>query len=67
MTAPGETPANTYKCFYLGKSPIIERAPTSYAAQLQAAKRFRAKKSFQVHVVLLAKGDEEVLVSPASL
>lgn len=41
-----------YKCFY--KNLTIEvKAATSYQAQLIAAKQFKAKKSYEVTVMLL--------------
>lgn len=51
----------TYVCFY-NRKKITVQAETSYSAQLIAAKQFRAKKSYDV-VVLLA----DVPVDPASL
>jgi hypothetical protein len=45
---------NTYHCFYKNKKVEIEAA-TSLLAQLAAAARFKAKKSFDVTVVLVAK------------
>lgn len=50
---------NTYKAFYKGKS-IEVKADTSYQAQQIAAKQFKAKKSYDVVVVLLAVGDREI-------
>lgn len=41
----------TYKAFYNGKS-IVVTAETSFAAQLMAAKLFKAKKSYNVAVIL---------------
>ena len=41
----------TYKAFYNGKS-IVVKAETSFAAQLLAAKTFKAKKSYNVAVIL---------------
>ena len=41
----------TYKAFYKGRTCLVE-AETSYAAQLDAAKHFRARKSYDVTVVL---------------
>jgi hypothetical protein len=46
----------TYIAFYNGKK-ISVTAETSYAAQLVAAKIFKAKKSWQVSVIL---ADSEV-------
>lgn len=51
----------TYACFYRGKQ-ITVQALRSYDAQLEAAKRFKAKKSHEVTVVLADKP-----VDPASL
>jgi hypothetical protein len=45
---------NTYHAFYKGKKIEIE-AVTSLMAQLAAAAKFKAKKSFDVTVVLVAK------------
>src|ERR1017187_9443622 len=42
---------NGYKAFYKGKA-IEVYADTMYQAQLQAAQTFKAKKSYDVHVVL---------------
>jgi hypothetical protein len=41
-----------YKAFYSGKTCVVE-APSSYAAQLEAAKILKARKTYQVAVVLL--------------
>lgn len=41
----------TYKAFYKGRSIQVE-AQTSYEAQQKAATLFRAKKSYDVTVVL---------------
>lgn len=57
---------NLYKAFYKGKN-IEVTAPTSYKAQLTAAAQFKAKKSFEVTVVLLQKGSETVSHSTASI
>lgn len=45
---------NGYKCFYRGKN-IEVYAETSYKAQQEAAKVFKAKKSYEVTVVLCEK------------
>jgi hypothetical protein len=50
---------NGYKAFYKGKSIEIY-ANTSYGAQQLAAKQFKAKKSYDVTVVLCEKGEEQV-------
>lgn len=41
----------TYKAFYKGKTVTVI-AETSYAAQQEAAKFFKAKKSYEVTVLL---------------
>ena len=51
----------TYMAFYRGKSTVVH-AVTSYAAQQEAAKFFKAKQSYEVTVVLAG-----VPVNPASL
>ena len=50
---------NTYKAFYKGKQ-IEVKADTSYQAQQIAAKQFKAKKEYEVTVVLLAVGEREI-------
>ena len=50
---------NTYKAFYKGKEIEVE-AETSYKAQLKASEIFKAKKSYQVTVVLVAVEGEQV-------
>lgn len=50
---------NGYKAFYRGKS-IEVQAETSYKAQLKAAEIFRAKKSYEVTVVLCETNGEQV-------
>lgn len=60
------TGKNTYVAFYKGKK-IDVKADTSYAAQQTAAQHFKAKKSYDVNVVLGMLGDEEVVHSTASL
>jgi hypothetical protein len=56
----------TYKCFYKGKQLDVN-ALRSFDAQQAAAKLFKAKRAYEVKVVLAAKDDVPVLVSPASL
>jgi len=58
---------NTYKAFYRGKMPIEVQAETSYAAQREAAARFKAKKSYEVTVILVAKDGEPVIRSTAEI
>ena len=54
---------NGYKAFYKGKS-IDVYAETSYKAQQEAAKIFKAKKDYQVTVVLCEKDGEQVTHIP---
>jgi len=51
---------NGYKAFYRGKS-IDVYADSSYAAQQQAAKIFKAKKSYDVTVMLCEKQGQQVV------
>ena len=57
---------NGYKAFYRGRSLDV-RAETSRAAQLEAAKRFRARKSYEVSVILCERDGERVAHSTATL
>ena len=57
---------NGYKAFYKGKS-IDVRAESSYKAQQAAAKTFRAKKEYDVTVVLCEKGNEQVEHSTSTI
>jgi len=57
---------NIYKAFYKNKS-IEVSALTSHEAQLKAAKRFKAKKSYQVSVLLGEKEGKPVCHNPAIL
>jgi hypothetical protein len=57
---------NTYHAFYRGKQ-IELNAATSYAAQLAAAKQFKAKKSYEVTVILVALNGQQVTHHPAIL
>lgn len=51
---------NLYMAFYKGRNPIEVCAETSYAAQLRAAELFKARKSYDVRVVLAAQDGEVV-------
>mgnify|MGYP003984027455 CR=1 FL=1 len=46
---------NTYKAFYRGKKAEIQ-AESSYAAQQAAAAHFKARKEWEVTVMLLEVG-----------
>ena len=50
---------NGYKAFYKGKS-IDVYADTSFAAQTKAAGIFKAKRQYEVTVVLCEKGGEQI-------
>lgn len=54
---------NGYKAFYKGKS-IEVYANTSYEAQQLASKQFKAKKSYDVTVILCEKAGEQVTHTP---
>lgn len=54
---------NGYKAFYKGRN-IDVYAETSYQAQLKAAQIFKAKKSYEVTVILCEKSGEQVIHTP---
>ena len=51
---------NIYHAFYKGKKVEV-KAETPYAAQLKAAAEFKAKKSYEVAVVVVAVGERLVV------
>jgi hypothetical protein len=55
-----------YKCFYKGKSVDVS-ALRSFDAQQAAAKLLKAKRPYEVKVVLAAANGVPVPVDPASL
>lgn len=57
---------NTYLAFYRGKQLEV-KAETSFAAQQLAAKSFKAKKSFEVNVMLTEKDGKPYVHDTASL
>jgi len=57
---------NGYLAFYKGKQ-IEVHAATSFEAQTKAATIFKARKQYQVTVVLCEKSGEQVIHSTASL
>jgi len=57
---------NGYLAFYKGKQ-IEVHAATSFEAQTKAATIFKARKQYQVTVVLCEKSGEQVTHSTASL
>lgn len=57
---------NGYKCFYKSRTCEVH-ANTSFEAQQKAAEIFKAKKRYDVTVVLCEKAGEQVVHSTASL
>jgi len=57
---------NTYEAFYRGRRLTVQAA-TSYAAQLEAARQFKAKKTHEVTVMLAEKDGQPVVHAPAEL
>lgn len=51
---------NTYEAFYKNKRTTVQ-AQTSYQAQQLAAKEFKAKKEWEVTVVLAEKDGQPVI------
>ena len=56
----------TYIAFYRGKE-IQVQALSSYDAQRIAAEKFKARKAYEVTVILAAKNGEPVTHDPAIL
>jgi len=54
---------NGYIAIYKGKKIEIY-ADTSYQAQLEAAKEFKAKKSYEIQIVLCEKRGDQVYTMP---
>lgn len=54
---------NGYTAFYRGKTTEV-MADTSFQAQEKAAAFFKAKKSYEVTVVLCEKNGEQVVHAP---
>lgn len=50
---------NGYKAFWRGKTTEVYAA-TSYEAQQEAARKFKARKAYEVAVVLCEKDGEQV-------
>lgn len=58
---------NTYIAFYRGKELVVQGL-TSYDAQWTAAKKFKARKAYQVTVILATKANgDPVIHDPAIL
>lgn len=55
---------NKYKAFYRGKQTEVS-AKTSLQAQLRAADHFKAKKSYEVTVVLCERADGSTVIHSA--
>ena len=53
-----------YKAFYRGRETEVH-ASTSYEAQQLAAKVFKARKAYEVAVVLCEKAGKQVVHAPA--
>jgi hypothetical protein len=51
---------NGYVAFYKNQRKEVY-AETAYAAQQEAARQFRARKAYEVHVVLAEKNGEQVV------
>lgn len=57
---------NGYICFYRGKQ-IEVRAETTYAAQQDAARQFKARKPYEVSCLLAEKNGQVVIHDGAEL
>ena len=57
---------NGYKAFFKGKTCEVTAA-SSYEAQQKAAAIFKARKSYDVTVILCEKNGEQVTHNPASI
>ena len=57
---------NGYICFWKNKR-IEVYAETTYAAQKEAAKILKVKRSYEITVVLAEKGGEQVIHSTSEL
>lgn len=66
MSMSNATPLNGYVCFYTGKRTEVY-ASTTYEAQTKAAAFFKARKQYEVTVVLAEKAGTPVIHSTASI
>jgi hypothetical protein len=57
---------NGYKVFYRGKSAEVQ-AITSFEAQIAGAKLLKARRSYEVTVVLCEKDSAPVIHDPAQV
>jgi hypothetical protein len=64
MEEGGSVEENTYNAYYKGKSMEVT-ADTTYHAQIKAAEAFKAKKRYDVSVVLVKLGNQEIVHSTA--
>lgn len=60
-----DTEGNHYEAFYKGRRMSV-RAATSYAAQKKAAAAFKAKKEWEVKVIIAARADGTPVVHTAT-
>lgn len=64
-TKGGET-MNKYLCFYNGRRLEVD-ANTSLEAQFIAAKKMKARKAYQVAILLVEKSGQPIVIDTASL
>lgn len=57
---------NTYECFWKSKRITVE-ADTTYNAQLKAQAIFKAKKSYEITVMLVALNGNQYTHHPATI
>lgn len=57
---------NKYLCFYRGRTLTIE-ASTSYEASKKAAKEFKAKRSWDVSVIIAESSGKSVTHNPKDI
>ena len=57
---------NIYECFWKSKRITVE-ADTSYNAQLKAQALFKAKKSYEITVMLVALNGNQYTHDPATI
>lgn len=57
---------NTYECFWKSKRITVE-ADTTYEAQLKAQQVFKAKKSYEISVMLVALNGAQYVHDSSSI
>jgi hypothetical protein len=57
---------NKYEAFYKNKRITVE-AEKSYEAQVKATEIFKAKKNYDVIVVLVEKNNKEIIHNPCEI